>query len=222
MLQLDVRSNKNIAKEIARAIKKEYPYVYKAIYNHGYGDGVNDEQLYQLAGEVNHESNTDLEEFVKEQNHNNIYETALKEIKEGKKESHWIWFIFPQLLGLGKSEISKKFGLTIEDVPCYLQHDVLNTRLEEATTDLYDLKQGSIWKVFGGDAKKVKSCMTLFANYIENGTLSIVGGEKYKYPNIYRKVLEKHFGNTECKYTIASFKHYNDTVDKEETELIQE
>ena len=220
MLQLNLQGNKKIAGELAKAIKKDYPHVYKYIYSDGYSDGVLDEQLYQLAGEVNHESNTDLEEFVKEQNHNDLYETALREIIKGKKESHWIWFVFPQALGLGKSELSKKFGLTIEDVPCYLQHEVLNTRLEEVTTAVYDLEKGSVWKVFGGDAKKVRSCMTLFANYIEHGALAIVGGEKYKYPNIYRKVLEKHFGNTECKYTIASYKHYADM--KDETELIKE
>jgi hypothetical protein len=78
MLQLNLQGNKKIAGELAKAIKKDYPHVYEYIYSDGYSDGVLDEQLYQLAGEVNHESNTDLEEFVKEQNHNDLYETALR------------------------------------------------------------------------------------------------------------------------------------------------
>ena len=69
-----------------------------------------------------------LERFVKAQE--NTYETALNEIKNGKKETHWMWFIFPQLRGLGTSSISRYYGLEgIEEARAYLEHPVLSERL---------------------------------------------------------------------------------------------
>ena len=104
-----------------------------------------------------------LERFVQAQE--NTYETALNEIKNGKKETHWMWFIFPQLRGLGMSSISRYYGLEgIEEARAYLEHPVLSERLYNICDALLDHTDKPIRKIFGDiDAMKLKSSMTLFA-----------------------------------------------------------
>ena len=104
-----------------------------------------------------------LERFVKAQE--NTYETALSEIKNGKKETHWMWFIFPQLRGLGTSSMSNIYGISgLEEAKAYLKHPVLSKRLYKICHELLEHKDKSVYKIFGDiDAMKLKSSMTLFA-----------------------------------------------------------
>lgn len=92
------------------------------------------------------------------------YEQALAEVKSGKKRSHWIWYIFPQLKGLGRSYNSQYYGISGRDeAKAYLEHPVLGARLREITKAFLDLQGVSAQDVFGSlDAMKVHSCMTLF------------------------------------------------------------
>jgi len=104
-----------------------------------------------------------LQRFVDAQS--NSYDIAFSEIKNGKKQSHWMWYIFPQLDGFGKSDTSKKYGIkTKEEAIAYLEHPTLGKRLIEITNELLKISDKSAYEIFGGpDDLKLKSCMTLFA-----------------------------------------------------------
>lgn len=97
------------------------------------------------------------------------YDDALKEIKAGHKETHWMWWIFPQYKGLGESEISKHYAIQSRDeAKAYWMHPILGARLEECMRALLDLKTNDAAEVFGEvDAMKLKACMTLF--YLQGG-----------------------------------------------------
>lgn len=92
------------------------------------------------------------------------YATALSEIKDGRKVSHWIWYIFPQLRGLGHSRMSHYYGIADrQEAEDYLNHPVLGTRLREISEALLTHTDKSAESILGSiDALKVKSCMTLF------------------------------------------------------------
>ncbi|TGY36953.1 DUF1810 domain-containing protein [Bacteroides caecimuris] len=100
------------------------------------------------------------------------YEHALAEIRNGRKYSHWIWYIFPQLKGLGMSYNSQYYGISgKEEAEAYLSHPVLGERLREITSAFLQLKSKTAEEVFGSlDAMKVLSCMTLF-NEVAPGDL---------------------------------------------------
>jgi uncharacterized protein (DUF1810 family) len=103
-----------------------------------------------------------LERFVQAQNH--MYTQALQEVKNGYKCSHWIWYIFPQLAILGHSYNSKYYGISgFDEAKAYLAHPILGARLREVTSALLAHSGKDARAIFGGlDAKKVRSCMTLF------------------------------------------------------------
>lgn len=92
------------------------------------------------------------------------YEQALAEVRNGRKYSHWIWYIFPQLKGLGMSYNSQYYGISgKEEAETYLAHPVLGERLREIASAFLQLKGKTAQEVFGSlDAMKVLSCMTLF------------------------------------------------------------
>jgi uncharacterized protein (DUF1810 family) len=95
----------------------------------------------------------------------NDYASALEEVKRGKKVGHWIWYIFPQLKGLGHSYNSNFYGISdFEEAQAYLNHPILGSRLREITNVLLNQTEDfSAQDIFGGiDSMKVKSCMTLF------------------------------------------------------------
>ncbi len=100
------------------------------------------------------------------------YEHALAEVRNGRKYSHWIWYIFPQLKGLGMSYNSQYYGISgKEEAEAYLSHPVLGERLREITSAFLQLKSKTAEEVFGSlDAMKVLSCMTLF-NEVAPGDL---------------------------------------------------
>jgi uncharacterized protein (DUF1810 family) len=114
--------------------------------------------------------NNGLQRFIDAQNENNggksIAEIALEEIKKFKKESHWIWFIFPQIKGLGTTQNSIKYAIADrEEAALYLSHPILGTRLIEITQAALDgAETHSALEIFGEtDAKKFLSSMTLFS-----------------------------------------------------------
>ena len=119
-----------------------------------------------------------LERFVVAQER--MYPRALEEVKNGRKVTHWIWYIFPQLKGLGHSNKSIYYGLDgIEEARAYLAHPVLGARLREITTAVLQSDK-SADEIFGGiDTIKLRSCMTLFNEVAED--------------DLFVKVLEKHF-----------------------------
>ena len=112
-----------------------------------------------------------LNRFIDAQNY--MYETALTEIKNGMKMSHWIWFIFPQLRGLGRSDMAYKYGINgIEEAKEYLAHPVLSARLTEISEALLVHKNKDIEYIVGGiDAMKLRSSMTLFALVSEENSV---------------------------------------------------
>ena len=92
------------------------------------------------------------------------YSQALEEIKKGYKKSHWIWYVFPQMKGLGKSEISKFYGINgREEAYEYIANPILKERLIEVTKVLLNSKY-SVYEIFGNDTIKVRACMLLFAS----------------------------------------------------------
>ncbi len=93
------------------------------------------------------------------------YDIALSEIKDGRKRSHWMWYIFPQIQGLGFSSTSKYYGIkSLQEAEAYLKHPVLSARLISICKALLALKSNSASQIFGSpDDLKLKSSMTLFA-----------------------------------------------------------
>ena len=107
----------------------------------------------------------DLERFVVAQDAARTYERALQELRQGKKTSHWMWFVFPQIEGLGHSPASKKFAISsLDEARKYLQHDVLGPRMRECVDILAQFSDRTAEQIFGDtDAEKLHSSMTLFA-----------------------------------------------------------
>ena len=104
----------------------------------------------------------DLQIFVQAQE--DIYEQALAELKNGSKESHWMWFVFPQIAGLGNSEMARKYAIpNLADAKAYLSHDLLGSRLHECTEAVLAVEVRTAHEILGSpDDMKLKSCMTLF------------------------------------------------------------
>ena len=132
---------------------------------------------------------SDLSRFIEAQD--NMYSVALKEIKSGKKKSHWMWYIFPQIKGLGKTEISNYYAIkNLEEGISYLENPILKGRLLEISQAVLDLNTKNIEEVFGSiDSLKLKSSMTLF-HQID------------KEEKIFIEVLNKYFNKELDKRTI--------------------
>jgi uncharacterized protein (DUF1810 family) len=104
----------------------------------------------------------DLERFITAQS--GTYEHAVAELRRGQKTSHWMWFVFPQIAGLGQSATSRRYAITsLSEARAYLAHPVLGPRLRECTSILVDLSGRTAEQIFGSiDAQKLRSSMTLF------------------------------------------------------------
>lgn len=104
-----------------------------------------------------------LSRFLKAQD--NTYDEALKEIKSGRKRSHWMWYVFPQIRGLGFTDTSKYYAIRdLKEAQEYLEHPILGNRLIEISKALLELKTRDAFAVFGSpDEMKLKSSMTLFS-----------------------------------------------------------
>jgi len=133
----------------------------------------------------------DLQRFIEAQNP--VYEQVCAELRNGRKESHWMWFIFPQVRGLGHSRTAVRFGIASrEEAEAYLQHPVLGPRLRECT-GLVNLVEGrSIRQVLGSpDDLKFRSSMTLFASVAPDDQIFTAALQKYFGGEFDRLTLEK-------------------------------
>lgn len=130
----------------------------------------------------------DLSRFIEAQE--KTYKDAFIEIKNGKKESHWMWYIFPQIKGLGFSEISSFYAISdLDEAKEYLNNEILGTRLVEISNALLTLNSNNSIEIFGSiDSLKLKSSMTLFSLVSEN--------------TVFQKVLDKFFEGEKDKKTI--------------------
>jgi uncharacterized protein (DUF1810 family) len=106
--------------------------------------------------------NDELDRFVSAQN--GVYERALQELRQGRKTSHWMWFVFPQIAGLGYSAMSQRYAITsLDEATAYLQHPVLGARLRECASVVAATQERTAEQIFGAiDAQKLHSSMTLF------------------------------------------------------------
>ncbi|MGO8870534.1 MAG: DUF1810 domain-containing protein [Acidimicrobiales bacterium] len=125
----------------------------------------------------------DLDRFVAAQDDHATYERAVSELRQGRKTSHWIWFVFPQFAGLGHSEMSGRFAISsIEEARAYVRHPVLGPRLTECATIVADGPARSAVELLGGiDAQKLHSSMTLFLRAAPDEVA-------------FRRVLDRYFG----------------------------
>jgi uncharacterized protein (DUF1810 family) len=99
-----------------------------------------------------------------------VFATAIAELRRGRKESHWMWFIFPQLRELGHSATARYYGLEgVEEARMYLAHPILSPRLVQATEAVLAIQHRSLAEIFGSpDDMKFRSCMTLFSLVVED------------------------------------------------------
>jgi uncharacterized protein (DUF1810 family) len=108
----------------------------------------------------------DLERFVKAQDSGGTYQQAVAELRGGRKTTHWMWFIFPQIAGLGRSAMAQAYAIdNLAEAQAYLAHPVLGPRLVECAELVASHRGLSAVQIFGGiDAIKLRSSMTLFAH----------------------------------------------------------
>jgi uncharacterized protein (DUF1810 family) len=131
-----------------------------------------------------------LQRFVDAQNR--VYDVVRAELERGRKQSHWMWFIFPQIAGLGRSAMSMRYAISsLEEAKAYLNHPTLGSRLRECTR-LVTLAQGrSAYEILGSpDDMKFHSCLTLFTNAEPED-------------QVFRDALEKYFDGEEDSLTVA-------------------
>ena len=119
------------------------------------------------------------------------YAAALAEVRQGRKTSHWMWYIFPQIAGLGQSSTARYYSIRdLEEAREYYAHPVLGQRLREITSVLLALRGSDPVAVFGGiDSMKLKSSMTLFAAAAPDDPL-------------FRQVLDKYYGGEQDSLTL--------------------
>ena len=137
-----------------------------------------------------------LTRFIEAQQ--NVYPQVLKELRNGKKTSHWMWFIFPQIQGLGHSSTAKYYSIkTIEEAKEYLAHPVLGKRLLECSNIILEIKNKIADEIFGyPDNLKLKSSMSLF-NYVRNDQKA------------FADVLKKYFSGKEDEQTLSILQKLN-------------
>ena len=133
----------------------------------------------------------DLERFVIAQNSQQTYEHALAELRAGCKTSHWMWFIFPQLAGLGRSAMAQRYAITnLAEARAYLAHPILGPRLTTASESLVTHRDRTAEQILGGiDAVKLRSSMTLFSHADSGET-------------IFHTVLDQFFDGEEDQATL--------------------
>ena len=123
-----------------------------------------------------------------------VYEQACAELRSGRKRTHWMWFIFPQIKGLGSSEMAVRFAISsIEEAKAYLEHPVLGDRLRECARIVVAVEGRTAEEIFGyPDDLKFRSSMTLFAKAAEISEEDLV----------FSQALDKYFGGKEDAGTV--------------------
>ncbi len=130
-----------------------------------------------------------LERFKKAQEYD--YGNALCEIRRGQKRGHWMWYIFPQMRGLGHSSMADYYGISyLDEARAYLADPVLGPRLLEISETLMELEDKDAVKIFGfPDVLKLRSCMTLFAAVTENNS-------------VFQRVLDAYYHGEKDEWTL--------------------
>ena len=130
----------------------------------------------------------DLDRFVRAQASD--YDRALSELRAGKKQSHWMWYIFPQIEGLGQSPMSRRYSIkSLDEARAYLDHLVLGPRLRECATVVRDIVGRSALEIFGSpDDLKLRSSATLFARVSNDA--------------VFQEILQKYFDGQPDKETL--------------------
>jgi len=130
----------------------------------------------------------DLDRFVRAQAAD--YDRALSELRGGQKRSHWMWYIFPQIEGLGQSPMSRRYSIkSAAEARAYLDHPVLGLRLRECAAAVNGIAGRSALEIFGSpDDMKLRSCATLFANVSDD--------------NVFEQVLQKYFNGQHDQETL--------------------
>lgn len=136
---------------------------------------------------------SDLDRFLYAQEL--TYDKALDEVRNGKKESHWMWFIFPQIIGLGVSDTAMLYSISgIGETKLYLEHEILGPRLVEITKEVLSLETDDPVEVFGEvDALKLNSSMTLF-DYVSDDE------------NVFKEVIDKFYDGQKDEKTLQLIK----------------
>jgi uncharacterized protein (DUF1810 family) len=137
----------------------------------------------------------DLDRFLSAQV--GIFDTALSELEAGRKRSHWMWFIFPQMRGLGMSSTAQKYGIvSLDEAKAYLAHPVLGERLRQCTEAVLAVKGRTLHEIFGSpDDMKFGSSMTLFA--VADGTPE----------NIFRQAIDRYCNGQMDQRTLDLLDH---------------
>jgi uncharacterized protein (DUF1810 family) len=131
-----------------------------------------------------------IERFVDAQDR--VHDQVVAELRRGRKTSHWMWFVFPQLRGLGRSETARFYGLaSADEARAYLAHPVLGPRLRECVALVLDVDGRSVHEIFGSpDDLKLRSCLTLFAHIAPDDGL-------------FQRALDRLFGGERDERTLA-------------------
>lgn len=126
-----------------------------------------------------------LERFVSAQDLDDTYGRALEELRRGRKVTHWMWFVFPQITGLGHSAMTERYAIaSLSEARAYWEHPVLGLRLLECSSIVASAEANTAVPIFGGiDAQKLRSCMTLFRSAAPEA-------------EIFQRVLDRHFAGT--------------------------
>src|SRR5258708_38302448 len=135
----------------------------------------------------------DLQRFVNAQS--NCFEQVCRELSEGQKQSHWMWFIFPQLKGLGHSAMAIRYAISsLQEAEAYLRNPILGPRLRHCTQLVMLVESRSVDQIFGSpDDLKFRSSMTLFANTAAEN-------------KIFKDALQKYFAGIPDQLTIDRFR----------------
>ena len=134
----------------------------------------------------------DLQRFVDAQDDRGTYDRAVEELRAGRKRSHWMWFVFPQIAGLGRSPMARRYAISsLDEAKAYLEHPVLGPRLLECTRIVAELGASDARDVLGPtDAMKLRSSMTLFEAAAPD-------------ERVFAEVLERYFGGVRDDATTA-------------------
>ncbi|WP_434647347.1 DUF1810 domain-containing protein [Pseudomonas sp. D1-2] len=121
-----------------------------------------------------------------------VFSRVMDELRAGRKTSHWMWFIFPQLRGLGRSEMASRFAISgLAEARAYLQHDVLGPRLESSVEAVLQHSDVSAERIFGSpDDMKFRSCLTLFVS-AQSGS------------SLYQQALDQFYSGEPDRKTLA-------------------
>jgi uncharacterized protein (DUF1810 family) len=133
----------------------------------------------------------DLSRFVSAQDAGGTYEDAVSELRAGHKTSHWMWFVFPQIAGLGQSQMSRTYAIaSLDEARAYLAHPILGPRLKECCALVLEARAKTVEEIFGGiDAMKLRSCVSLF-------------GRAAPSEPVFQQVLERYFNGRPDEATV--------------------